>query len=201
MLTAQVVADFENFGLLPGEFIAEDATGLGFQSGNVNLPNEFNANYGSWTGWAISATTDSTTPGFMNQFSSITGGGFDNYSDLSNYAVSFTFDENIIRLTDGEEFSPGIVDGMYITNSTFAFLSILNGDAFAKQFGGETGDDPDFFSVVFRSYVNGVQSTDSVEFFLADYRFANNNEDFIVCLLYTSPSPRDQRGSRMPSSA
>ena len=25
--------------------------------------------------------------------------------------------------------------------------------------------------------------------------------DFISCLLYTSPSPRDQRGSRMPSSA
>ena len=24
---------------------------------------------------------------------------------------------------------------------------------------------------------------------------------FAVCLLYTSPSPRDQRGSRMPSSA
>ena len=25
--------------------------------------------------------------------------------------------------------------------------------------------------------------------------------EFYVCLLYTSPSPRDQRGSRMPSSA
>ena len=25
--------------------------------------------------------------------------------------------------------------------------------------------------------------------------------DFEACLLYTSPSPRDQRGSRMPSSA
>ena len=25
--------------------------------------------------------------------------------------------------------------------------------------------------------------------------------DLIICLLYTSPSPRDQRGSRMPSSA
>ena len=24
---------------------------------------------------------------------------------------------------------------------------------------------------------------------------------YITCLLYTSPSPRDQRGSRMPSSA
>ena len=26
-------------------------------------------------------------------------------------------------------------------------------------------------------------------------------EQFNICLLYTSPSPRDQRGSRMPSSA
>ena len=25
--------------------------------------------------------------------------------------------------------------------------------------------------------------------------------NLLVCLLYTSPSPRDQRGSRMPSSA
>ena len=30
---------------------------------------------------------------------------------------------------------------------------------------------------------------------------ANLAEDASVCLLYTSPSPRDQRGSRMPSSA
>ena len=28
-----------------------------------------------------------------------------------------------------------------------------------------------------------------------------NNAVIIICLLYTSPSPRDQRGSRMPSSA
>ena len=27
------------------------------------------------------------------------------------------------------------------------------------------------------------------------------DEDIESCLLYTSPSPRDQRGSRMPSSA
>ena len=28
-----------------------------------------------------------------------------------------------------------------------------------------------------------------------------NNAHNTICLLYTSPSPRDQRGSRMPSSA
>ena len=31
---------------------------------------------------------------------------------------------------------------------------------------------------------------------------AGKKFDFVrICLLYTSPSPRDQRGSRMPSSA
>ena len=34
----------------------------------------------------------------------------------------------------------------------------------------------------------------------ADYTESDMN-NFISCLLYTSPSPRDQRGSRMPSSA
>ena len=29
----------------------------------------------------------------------------------------------------------------------------------------------------------------------------DSGTNFITCLLYTSPSPRDQRGSRMPSSA
>ena len=33
------------------------------------------------------------------------------------------------------------------------------------------------------------------------YRAHDENNAFNVCLLYTSPSPRDQRGSRMPSSA
>ena len=31
--------------------------------------------------------------------------------------------------------------------------------------------------------------------------YRNNLQQIYICLLYTSPSPRDQRGSRMPSSA
>ena len=34
---------------------------------------------------------------------------------------------------------------------------------------------------------------------IAEYRRGNRYDN--TCLLYTSPSPRDQRGSRMPSSA
>ena len=39
---------------------------------------------------------------------------------------------------------------------------------------------------------------------LEEYQYEDMLELFTVmdgCLLYTSPSPRDQRGSRMPSSA
>ena len=36
---------------------------------------------------------------------------------------------------------------------------------------------------------------------LADDREKHMGDDEKPCLLYTSPSPRDQRGSRMPSSA
>ena len=36
---------------------------------------------------------------------------------------------------------------------------------------------------------------------IQQHGFARNVDWDVVCLLYTSPSPRDQRGSRMPSSA
>ena len=54
--------------------------------------------------------------------------------------------------------------------------------------------------------VTGIVAMSPVSF--ADYlhpihpAFADHHEVTITpCLLYTSPSPRDQRGSRMPSSA
>ena len=42
-------------------------------------------------------------------------------------------------------------------------------------------------------------SPDNNSNFYADFRATS--EPSYICLLYTSPSPRDQRGSRMPSSA
>ena len=41
----------------------------------------------------------------------------------------------------------------------------------------------------------------SMETFDGDLKVDTHSFYFIICLLYTSPSPRDQRGSRMPSSA
>ena len=58
--------------------------------------------------------------------------------------------------------------------------------------------------------VNSLAGADIIDLSsLVNYRaeiFAGNGDDLVFatpndCLLYTSPSPRDQRGSRMPSSA
>ena len=43
--------------------------------------------------------------------------------------------------------------------------------------------------------------TGPLEFFFVKIKLALFAGLFLACLLYTSPSPRDQRGSRMPSSA
>ena len=45
--------------------------------------------------------------------------------------------------------------------------------------------------------LNQVELSDNPE---VEPQVKNDSED-TACLLYTSPSPRDQRGSRMPSSA
>ena len=44
--------------------------------------------------------------------------------------------------------------------------------------------------------INGIRPRD-----LIDYRYLCVEEELCLCLLYTSPSPRDATLSRMPSSA
>ena len=81
-----------------------------------------------------------------------------------------------------------VVDGFYVTNSTYAYNSMRDGDTFAKKFGDTTGTNsglpqgsyPDFFKLTVKSYQGGQLSNDSVEFYLADFRFTNDSLDYIV---------------------
>ena len=50
---------------------------------------------------------------------------------------------------------------------------------------------------IYRNYFVELDGLDG----LAELKFDGLNKQIGHCLLYTSPSPRDQRGSRMPSSA
>ncbi len=172
---AQVMAGFENFNLKPGEYLNNSSPEKGFQSGSIELPNFYDAQFDFWSGWAISADTNTTTPGFLNQYSSISGGGA---LGTSAYSIGYIYDPIVVRLQPKAIGKPMI--GMYINNSTYTYLSIRDGDSFAKKFGGETGADPDFLMLTIKKYSGGAIDDDSINIFLADYRFPQNKKDYII---------------------
>lgn len=173
-LSAQTTADFENFNIgLDSALNGSDLSG-GFTAGNVFMPNNFNPNWNAWSGWAITSMRDTVTPGYTNDLSAITGTGYNS----STYAISYASPFSKLEL-QGDAFG-GIVNGFYITNATYTYLSLRDGDGFAKKFGGVTGDDPDYLLLTIEKYKDGVLGMESVEFYLADYRFSDNSQDYIV---------------------
>jgi hypothetical protein len=152
-----------------------------FASSDATFNNEF-SNFGGgccWQGWAYSQTTDATTPGFGNQYSAAAGSGA---GGSATYGVAFTggvvgAQDPVSRITFDQ---PVSLIGAALNNTTYAALSMRDGDPFAKKFGGASGSDPDYFLLT----ITGRDATDavtgSVEFALADYRFANDALDYIV---------------------
>lgn len=175
-IQAQTVSTFEEISIPSGANYLNNAGTTGyFQSGNAALPNKYDSQFQYWEGWAISRETNNQTPGFTNQYSAIEGSGV-NSSD--NYAIGYSYSGNGIKLAGSA--IGGIVDGVYVTNSTYTYFSMKAGDTFAKRFGGETGNDPDYFKLTVKAFLDGNQKPDSVEFYLADYRFIDNSLDYII---------------------
>lgn len=84
---------------------------------------------------------DDTTAGYGNQYSAITARGVNN---SENYATAYAGAPVSVKLQTG--IAGSILKGVFVTNSTYAVLSMENGDAYAKKFGGSDGTDPDFSS-------------------------------------------------------
>ena len=178
--SAQFLIDFEDL-TVPGAdtaWLGADQSG-GFTSNGVDFENTYTVsewgNY--WSGFIYSNSTNVTTAGSSNAHSAYAGSGANN---SENYVVNFAS-----RIDFG---SANIISSIDITNTTYAALSMLNGDAFGKQFGsvnnadgdpdGTNGEDWFKLTIIGRN-IDSVL-TDSVEFYLADYRFADNADDYIV---------------------
>ncbi len=167
--------DFEDLTLAPNsrfDGYGADATAGSWQSGGAS----FNTRqFGP--GWSYSNINDTTNPDFTNQWAAITGTGF---GGSGNYAIATSYDPNgaVINL-----FSPSLLSSVQVANSTYAALTMQNGNAFAKKFGGASGDDPDFFLLTFTGFSApnaGGSVTGNVDFFLADFGFGDNLLDYIV---------------------
>lgn len=186
--------DFENGSNLTGtETIQNDPWGPGtgsvvtrnstFTSGTTGTTGTFHNTYSRkydspdgtglleydfWNGWAFSRVTDNTTPGLANQFSARPGGGqggSQNYG-IANGPVSLSF-------TTAQNFNGR---GLFVSNATYTYFSMLDGDGFAKQFSGE---DEDWLLLTIQGQQDSA-STGTVEFYLADFRAEDSSEHFIL---------------------
>jgi Domain of unknown function (DUF4465) len=168
------VSDFEDLALSPESFYnGADGAG-GFSSGGTFFSNNYNSDFGAWDGFAYSNLTDNLTPGYENQYSAITGQGV---NGSSNYAVGYVGFTEPPTVTFPE---PTVVTGLYVTNTTYAYFTMLLGDPFAKKFGGETGNDPDWFLLTITGRDGQGNALGTVEYYLADYRFQDHSKDYIV---------------------
>ena len=178
-VSSAAIATFDDLSLgAESCWNGSDGSG-GFSSGSAYFSNNYNSTYMSWDGFAYSNISDTTSSGWTAQYNVITGGG---QGGSANYAIGFDplasgFGTELPTMTLN---TAGIVDGLYVTNNNYAYYSMLNGDAYAKKFGGVSGDEEDWFLLTITGKDAGGSEVGSVEFYLADYRFADNGQDYIV---------------------
>jgi hypothetical protein len=175
-----VVADFEDLDLQPDSYWnGSDETGS-FRTGDATFLNYYESEYDYWEGFAYSNMTDTETPGYENQYSAVAGQGARG-SELYGVGYYSTFYGNpppTVTLPNGGE---GVeLAGAYVTNTTYAYLAMRDGDAVAKKFGGPTGEDPDWFLLSIHGVTAEREVVGPVEVYLADFRFSDSAEDYIV---------------------
>ena len=169
------VADFDDLTLAAESYWnGADASG-DFTSGSASFTNNYNVNWSSWDGFAYSNLSQETPPltGWSAaEFTAVPGSG----QASANYAIGYIGSELPTMTLD----QAVQMQGAYFSNNNWAYYSMLNGDAYAKQFGGTSGGDEDWFLLTIEGFDSQGGSTGTVEFYLADYRFANNSQDYIV---------------------
>jgi len=156
-----------------------------YNSGNYNFENNYNAGWGSFSGWGFSNITDNATPGWANQYSAITGVGESGSSQYGICYVSSWEGRRTFNSGTGLE----AIHGIYATNTTYAYFTMLTGDAFAKPFGADTNaqgvidgtNGGDWFLLtIYGLGADSLYTGDSVNFYLADYRAALDVDDYII---------------------
>jgi hypothetical protein len=181
-LKAQTVATFEGLTLAHADTFYTNFTAsgsdVGFNNGLAHFPCVYDTSWGGFweQGFAYSNMTDSTTSGFLNQYAAKTGIG---YGGSANYVVGYCYDPatyaNIAKIILKDSAMGHPVKGFYITNSTYAYNSMKDGDMFARKF-----HNGDWFKISARGYYHGALSADSVSFYLANYLQPDSNNNYIV---------------------
>ena len=176
------IIDFEDVELDPiknmsfGTFHSDISGSLSKKYEYSNLEATFNAYYGGteaysfWTGVAYSSNTDKETPGMINEYSVYykdqeSGNGGVNGSEKFAVMYYMNFYPDFTPALSFAEGATKTVDHLYVNNSTFAALTVLNGEGMSRKF-----VDGDWFMVTMTGYDIAGVKTKSKDFYLADYR-------------------------------
>lgn len=194
-INAQIVSGFENLSLNPNSYWdGSDMSGVHsnykfistFNSGDGIFPNVYDTTYGAIYGYMASGFA------YSNQEDSTTAGsGFSSFAYGTTMGNNYAIGKNGSAISLTGTTSGTTLTGVYVTNSTYAGISMRDGDYFGKVFGdslsaaghgsvndGTNGED--WFLLTIKGFLNGNATANNVEFYLADYRFSNNAQDYIV---------------------
>lgn len=125
-----------------------------------------------WSGYSCTNETATTFSSLNDSFRSAAGGAHNG----SNYSVAYPSDyyygDLKIEVTNNE--NGDVIRGFYITNNSYAYSSMMEGDYYSSKF--TTGD---YFIVTIKGY-NGDTVTDSIAYYLADYRSTNEADHYCL---------------------
>jgi hypothetical protein len=186
---ATINLSFEDAGLATGTYLNEAPAG-GFAGSAAVLSNSFTdwgGGFTSWSGFALSSLAGATiSPDDMAQslfygyqYHAAAGAA----AGGSVFAVAYTGfpDDAIISFSQHALTAGGVRPlSVAISNSLYTWASMTYGDLFAKQFGGASGDDPDFLLLTITGRDAAQQVTGTVEFLLADFRSADPASRYIL---------------------
>lgn len=144
-------------------------------SGGWIFTNYYMPDYSFWGGFTASNHTDMSQSGLNAQYTAAAGCGYDG---STQYGVAYAMGaQTDVYASDGQSHT---LTGCYVTNNLWAYQNMHDGDATAMAFGGTNGNDPDWFKLTATGKNAAGQTVGTAEFYLADYRFANNDEDYIL---------------------
>lgn len=168
------IAIFEDVTLSSsGYWIPQEEGSNTMTSYSWNFTNYYSSAF--WGGFTASDHADLTATGLDAQYTAVTGIG---YGNSSQYAVAYTYGaQTVVSASDN---TSGIISGCYVTNNLWAYQSITEGDSYSTPFGGLTGNDPDCFYIYAIGKNAAGQPIDTLFFYLADYRFEDNTQDYVV---------------------
>jgi hypothetical protein len=171
VLSASPLADFDDLSLATADssWNGSDETG-DFTSGSASFNNSFTdwgGGFTSWEGWAYSNRSDTTTAGYTNQYSAITGAA----QSGSNYGIAYIGWTGSPSITLN---NARIVEGIYVTNTTYAYLAMKNGEGPATKF-----NDQSWFKLSITGKDASGSPTSTVNFYLADAGHIVNTWEYV----------------------